>query len=119
MNNSSKRERLAPPSAGGPKSAFVDISQDALSAGDISEAGLEDTKLTLLQAQMGSSHRPHVGTSLTFQTAAKYHFLRVVLDWHRGLVPSMKMMTEGRVRQLWAQSFPHQASLSASVKWSP
>lgn len=42
---------LAPPSAKGLKSAFVDISQDTLSAGDISETcsltGLEDVSLTL------------------------------------------------------------------------
>lgn len=42
---------LAPPSAKGLKPAFVDISQDTLSAGDISETcsltGLEDVSLTL------------------------------------------------------------------------
>lgn len=59
------RERLAPPSARGLKSAFVDISQDALSAGDILEIGLEDTRLTLLQAQTCSGHRLHPGMSLT------------------------------------------------------
>lgn len=35
------RERLAAPSARGPRSACVDISQDALSADDISETGLQ------------------------------------------------------------------------------
>ncbi|KAL6048583.1 hypothetical protein STEG23_002268 [Scotinomys teguina] len=52
------RGMQAPPSAKGLKSAFVDISQDTFSAGDISETcsltGLEDVNLTrkpLLQTQ--------------------------------------------------------------------
>lgn len=75
-------ERRTPPSAKGPKAAFVDISQDALSAGDISEAcsltGLENARLTtqpLLQALTGSGHRPLPGTSFAVQMAVKFHLL--------------------------------------------
>lgn len=70
---------LAPPSVEGPKSAFVDISQDALGAGDISETcslrGLEDREWTpwpLLQAQMGLGH------SATHHTSPAHPCLRKV-----------------------------------------
>lgn len=80
------------PSTKGPKSAFIDISQDALSAGNISEtcslARLEDTGLTpnpLPQAP--PKDKLHIPNS------SKASTLRLVLTLLKGPEPILKMLT--------------------------
>lgn len=67
------REMLPPPSAKGLKSAFVGISQDTLSAGDISETcsltGLEGENLTLKPLLQTQTHwnKPSLPSSTSNQ----------------------------------------------------
>lgn len=80
---------LAPPTAKGLKSAFVDISQDTLTVGDISETcsltGLEEVSLTL---------KPLLQTQTPLeQTFPFLHHLHPVLRLPKGPLCCLKMLT--------------------------
>lgn len=121
------RERLAPPSAKGPRSAFVDIFQGALSTGDISEifslTGLQDGRLTNHRAPCSSSeglrpqtpprHEPHIPKSSEVPLSG------LVLSWLRGLCPTLNTLSQGAERLLWAQNLSQQTSMPAYVTRSP